>query len=346
MADMTWSIEPLSLFTAIVHPAVTDVLGPGENAYDGVMQDFIVMDDVPYKRPIIDITKLSNTLRRRSATCDMIYKQVGNTALRYIETNQLIAATKQCDHEFYQGALQDFAAKRMETFNNKIIPFFLASNRTDIATNAWFGDVNRASTTMFSTNAFDGIIKWIAYYVNAGTIASAQTFTIPTVDFYDPAHYGDAYNAIVAAYQKQTDLMKALPTLDRVIYCDTATLVGYRGYLRSLGNPISVDTVAAFWGSKLEQFTSYNGIPIIDVPIWNLALNDILGTGQYNHQVILTVRNNFIFATDKSYGGGPNFDTGLLIWYRYIDMSMYYQQFLKGGTQISLPEFIVYGSNA
>ena len=242
--------------------------------------------------------------------------------------------------------MQDFAYKRMVTYGNKIIPFFLASNRTDIATNAWFGDVNRAATTTFSTNAFDGIIKWIAFYVNAGTIASAQTFTIPTVDFYDPANYGTAFAAIEAAYQKQTDLMKALPTLDRVIYCDTATLVGYRGYLRSLGNPVAVDTVAAFWGSKLEQFSSYNGIPIIDVPIWNLALNDILGTGQYNHQVILTVRNNFIFATDKSYGEGPDFNQALNIWYRQFDMTWYYQQFLKGGTQISLPEFIVYGSNA
>jgi hypothetical protein len=343
MNETPWIIEPLSMFNAIVHPSFTDLLPPGDGAYDGVMQDFMVMDNVPYKRPIVDIRKMYNVLAPRDKSCEVIYKKIGSTGLRDIETLELIAATKNCKHEFYQGALRDWASKDMETFGSKIVPFFLGATRLDIASNAWFGDITRAATSSFNTNSYNGIVSWIKAYIADGTIAAAQTYVPTAVDYRLPANYAAAYAAIDNAYVKQTELMHNLSGLDKVIYCDEATLAGYNGYLRTLGTTSEV--IDVMFGGSIRRVNSYNGIPIIVVPVFGPILNDILGAG-YHHMVILTIRRNFIFATDKNYGEGPNFDQALVIWYRQYDLSWYYQQFLKAGTQIALPEFIVFGISA
>lgn len=345
MNETPWIIEPLSMFNAIVHPSFTDLLPAGDGAYDGVMQDFMVMDNVPYKRPIVDIYKKFNILAPRDKSCELVYKKIGTTGLRDIETIELVSATKNCKHEFYQGALRDWAAKDMETFGSKIVPFFLGATRTDLASNAWFGDISRSVTTTntFSTNAYNGIVSWIKSYITDGTIASGQTFTPTATNYRDPAHYIDAFNAIDSAYQQQTELMHNLAGLDKVIYCDEATLAGYNGYLRSLGTTSEV--IDVMFAGQVRRVNAYNGIPIIVVPLFGPVLADLLGAG-YHHMVILTIRRNFIFATDKNYGEGPNFDQALVIWYRQFDLSWYYQQFLKAGTQIALPEYIVFGQSA
>lgn len=341
--DQQWIIEPLAMFDAIVHPSITDLLPAGTGAYDGVMQDFVVMDDVPYKRPIVDLTKKYNILAARDKSCALVYKQIGTTDLRDIETRQLFAGTQMCKHEFYQGALRDWANKDSETFGNKITPFFLDAVRTDLATNAWFGDDTRTNTGQyaFSVTAFNGIFKWIATYISNGKIAAAQTFTPAATNYRDPANYGDAFAAIDAAWQKQTVLLQNIPGENKVIYCDQAVLDGYRGYVRSLGT--TTDKLEVAFGGGMKTLDSYNGIPIVAVPIWAPVLQDMNGNTGYHHAVILTIRRNFIFATDKNYGEGPNNDQALVIWYYQKELSWYYQQFLMAGTQIALPEFIVFG---
>lgn len=342
--DATWIIEPLAMFDAIVHPSITDLLPAGSGAYDGVMQDFVVMDNVPYKRPIVDITKRYNIMAARDKSCDLVYKQIGSTDLRDIETRQLYTATKMCKHEFYQGALRDWADKDMETFGSKITPFFLDATRTDIATNAWFGDDTRTNTGQysFSVTAYNGIFKWIASYIASGKIATAQTFTPATTNYRDPANYADAFNAIDSAWQKQTVLLQNIPGENKVIYCDQAVLDGYRGYVRQLGT--TTDKLEVAFGTGMKTLDSYNGIPIVAVPIWAPVLENLKGANA--HAVILTIRRNFIFATDKSYGEGPMNNQALVIWYRQFDLSWYYQQFMLAGTQIMLPEFIVFGETA
>ena len=343
MENKTVSIEPLQFFDLITHPTFTDVLPEGTGAYDGVLKDFVMMDNVPYKRPIVDLTPYYNIIQRRDASCEPNYKKVGKATLRDIEVAELESNTKMCKHEFYQGALRDWLKEDMDTFGAKIIPFFLKANRTDIASNAWFGDDSRAATTQFSTNAFNGVSKWIKYYINNGTIASAQTLTLTASNYRAPANYAAAFAAIDGAYQAQTELMHNMPGLEKVIYCDEATLAGYRGYMKNLGT--STDTLVMMTENGAKEVDAYNGIPIQVVPIWGACLTDILGAG-YHHQVILTIRNNFIFATDKNYGEGPDNNEALVIWYRRYDKSWYYQQFMKAGTQIAYPEFLVYGISA
>lgn len=336
-------IQPLAMFDMIVHPSFEGLLPTGTGAYDGVLADFVVMDNVPYKRPIVDISPIFNILAPRDKSCDVIYKKIGSTGLRNIETIELIGATKQCKHEFYQGALRDWLAKDYDTFGEKIIPFFLGATRTDLASNAWFGDITRNATTTFNTNSYNGIVSWIKAYIAAGTIAAAQTYIPAATDYRAAAGYAAAYAAIDNAYVKQTELMHNLPGLAKVIYCDEATLAGYNGYLRTLGTTSEV--IDVMFGGSIHRVNAYNGIPIISVPLFGPVLNDILGAG-YHHMVILTIRNNFIFATDKNYGEGPESNEALVIWYERNELSWKYQQFLKAGTQIALPEFIVFGISA
>lgn len=345
MAELgTWVIEPLSMFNNVVHPSYTGVI-PGDGAYDGVLSDFVIMDNVPYKRPIVDIYPQYNILQPRDKSCELVYKQVGTTGLRDIETRELYGATKNCRNEFYQGALRDWRAKDMDTFGAKITPFFLKACQIDMATNSWFGDINRTNTNAytFSVCGYDGILKWIAKYIALGTIASAQTFTPAATDYRNPTNYQDAYNAIDAAWRQQTELMHNWPDAEKVIYVDQATLDGYRGYVRSIGT--NLDFVEVAYAGGMKKLVSFNGVAIQPVPLFAPVLNMLLGAG-YHHLVILTIRGNLLFATDKNYGEGPDGKEALTIWWRQIDMSFYYQQFMKAGTQIALPEFIVFGQSA
>ena len=336
------SIEPLAMFEVIVHPAFTSLVGPGDGVLDGVLGDTVVMDNVPNRRPIIDITPQFNILQREDANCELIYKRVGTTALRYVETTQMYGATQHCKHEFYQGALKDFRSNR-EVFETKITPFFLAANRTDIASNFWFGDVSRINTSAltFSSTIYDGIWKWIGLYTG-NLIPAAQIFTPAATDYRNPAHYVDAFNAIDAAWRSQGILMRAYSPQNKVIYCDQATLDGFTEYCKLLG---TTSDVIVNWLESDITFDSYHGTPIVVVPLWEPMLNDILGAG-FHHAVLMTMRRNFIFATDKSYGNDEEGDgggDGLVVWYRKINRSWYQQQFLLGGTQIRVPEFITAG---
>lgn len=332
-------IEPLAMFDVIVHPAFTSLIGPGEGLYDGVIGDFMIMDNVPNKRPIIDITPKFNIMQREDKNCELIYKRIGTTALRYVTTDQMYGASQHCRHEFYQGALKDFRSNK-EVFENKIVPFFLGATRTDLASNCWFGDTSRidTGTLQFSTTVFNGIWKWIETYTGT-LIPAGQIFTPAATDYRNPAHYVDAFNAIDAAWRAQSVLMRAYPPKNKVIYCDQATLDGFTEYMKLLG---TTSDVIVQWLMSDVKFDAYHDSPIVVVPLWEPVLSDILGVG-FHHAVLMTVRKNFIFATDKTYGEGPDDNEALVIFYRRINRSWYYQQYLLGGTQIILPEFITAG---
>lgn len=342
-----WVIEPLAQFTAILQPNFEDLLPTGSDPFGGFLNDFVVMDDIPYHKPVIDIFPKFKILARRDASCDLVYKQIGKFAMRDIETHELFGGTKMCKQEFYSqegGALRNFRDKDMQTFGKYITPFFQGAIRIDMATNVWFGDINRTdlSTYQFSTTAFPGVFKWIATYIASGDIPAGQTFTPAATDYRDPAHYQDAYNAILAAWQKQSVLMRNWPPASKIMYVDLPVLEGYREYMKQLGTESK--QIQVWFQNGVIELDQFNGIPIVAVPIWEPVLQDLNGNTGFHHTVLLTVRKNLIFGTDKNYGEGPDLDMALVIWYRQIDLSWYYQQFLKAGTQIALPSFIVYGT--
>lgn len=345
-AQGEWIIEPLSQFVAIVQPTFEDLLPEGQGAFDGFLNDFVVMDDVPFHKPVVDITPKYNILQRRDASCELVYKQIGKFGMRDIETHELYGGTQMCKQEFYSqegGALRNFRDKDMDTFGKYITPFFLQACRMDMASNVWFGDINRTnlSTYQFSTCAFPGIFKWISTYIASGNIPTAQTFTPAATDYRSPAHYQDAFNCFQTAWQKQSVLMQNWPPASKIIYCDLAMLQGYREYMKQLGT--TSDTIKVWFNDGVTDLDAFNGIPIAAVPVWEPILNDLNGNTGFHHAIILTIRKNFIFATDKNYGEGPDLNEALVIWYRRINLSWYYQQFLKGGTQIAIPSMVVFG---
>lgn len=350
-----WIIEPLSQFSVIVQPTFEDLLPQGNGAFDGFLNDVVYMDNVPYHKPMIDITPVFNILQRRDASCELVYKQIGKFGMRDIETHELYAGTQICKTEFYQGALKNFREKDMQTFGKYITPFFLGATRTDIASNFWFGDINRTnlSTYQFSYCAYPGIFKWISTYIASGTIPAAQTFTPAATNYRNQANYQDAFNALQAAWQCQNVLMQNWPAEAKIIYCDLPVLQGYREYMKQLGTTSEVievyfnsgwaDVAGADKEPIVKKLTAFNGIPIAAVPLWEPMLNDLNGGTGFHHAIILTIRKNFVFATDKNYGEGPALDEALVIFYWRQTLSWYYQQFLKAGTQIALPSMVVFG---
>jgi len=330
-----FSISPLQFFEATIAPTFADLV-PGNMPYDGTLHEFTLMDDVVNKRPIIDIRRVKNILQRRDASCDINYKRVAGVGTRQIEVMELAGGAKHCKHEFYQGCLKDWRNDD-PLFGNKVLPFFQDAAKTDIASNSYFGKVSRVVNPawQWSLNLYDGVFEWIFKYINAGVIPATQTITIPAgMDFRQKT--ADAYQLIKQLYDKQNTLMRSFPAKEKAFYVSQAVADGYRTYLQQLGNG-SCCAIEAYTNGI--DILAYNGIPIYVEPIWEPILEELNGAN--THAAILTLRGNFVFATDKRYGEGPELNEALMVWYEERELSWYYQMFLKAGTQIALPEHVV-----
>ena len=61
------------------------------------------------------------------------------------------------------------------------------------------------------------------------------------------------------------------------------------------------------------------------------------------HACILTIRGNFVFATDKTYGEAtPEGVKALMVWYSYDELTWKYANFMRAGTGIAYPEHMVF----
>lgn len=307
--------------------------------FTGTLNEFRLMDNVVTTRTIFDIKRTRNILQRRNATCELIYKQIAGASTRTISVDELAAATTLCKHEFYQGCLKEFR-NNDPLFGNKILPYFKSATMTDVASNAYFGDISRTEspTAEWSTTKFDGVFKWIAKYYADGTIPASQGMTMPTVNFITTPL--QAFTVLSSMYHKQSALMRAQPNSEKAFYVDQEVLDGYLLYLQQTTGTSAVG---------VEQYTNgittyaFNGIPIYVEPLWSPILFELYGADK--HAAILTLRRNFIFGTDKNYGeddedGEENH--ALNVWYERKDMQWYYQMFLKAGTQIGLPSMVVF----
>lgn len=338
----TFTLPSLAFYEYIIAPAfadqATDAIG-----FNGTLSEFTVMDNVVSSRTIVDIRRAQNIMQRRDASCDIIYKNLFGATTRKISTEEIYGAVKFCRNEFYQGCLKEFRAKD-PLFGNKILPYFKAAINTDLTTNAYFGDVDRISspTAAFSTDIFDGIFKWMKRYTTLSVIPSAQTASIaPGTDF--KATPATAFNLIKALYDKQPILMRSSFTkAQRAFYVSPEIAEGYEDYLIATGAGNTAYTTDVTNGIKR---LAYKDVMILQEPLWTATLTELNG-GTEAYAAILTVRGNFVFATDKTYGEGEDGTTALEVWYDKEQMTWKYRMFLKAGTQIALPEFIVYSISA
>ncbi len=125
---------------------------------------------------------------------------------------------------------------------------------------------------------------------------------------------------------------------EKAFYVSQGVLDGYQEYLRLLGDG-SAHTFAQY--ANGVTVSSYNNIPIFPEPVWEPVLAELYGGPNYN-AAVLTLRGNFIWATDKEYGEGEDLKRAIMMWYEDKDLTWYSQQFLKAGTQIALPEHVVF----
>lgn len=329
-----FSIPAQSFYELIIQPAFAD-LAPAGTPFNGELGEFTVMDDVPFRRSIVDIKGVQNILQRRDASCDIIYKKVLGTSSRVITVEEVYGATQLCRNEFYKNCLKDWRNSD-PVFGNKILPFFLKAIYADITSNAYFGDVNRVTlvTDTWSTGIFDGIFKWIKTYITAGIIPAGQTLAIADGTDFN-ATPATAYALIKSMYAAQSVLMRSWAPTQKAFYVSQEIAQGYDDYLIAAG--VAAGTVRVVVNG-IERL-SYKGIPILVENTWTPIITQIKGSAGYAG--VLTIRGNWIFATDAEYGEGADGKTALQVWYDEKDMRWYYRMFLKAGTQIALPEHTV-----
>jgi hypothetical protein len=208
---------------------------------------------------------------------------------------------------------------------------------TDVASNSYFGDTARIvnATAIWNTNSFDGVFKWISKYYAAGVIPTTQSIAISDGTDYT-ATPSAAYTLIKGMYDKQNVIMRSSLPTDKAFYVSQEIASGYEDYL------IATGTNANGWVDLTTgiRTLAYKGIPILVEPLFTPVITELKGSIGY--AAVLTFRGNFIFATDTSYGEGPNADEALRVFWSDETMTWNWQFFMKAGTQIALPEHVIF----
>lgn len=327
------SISGPNLFKVLLAPNFGDFL-PDTGTYNGFFGEFAVMNDVKESRKIIDLTRYRNILKRRDASCKIVYEPVGAASMRRINVTELYGATQNCAEEFYQGCLTEWRNSD-PVFLDNIGTFFRKAIREDMITNMYFGDITRAKVANdpWAVNEFDGVVTILQKYIAQGVIPSSQTDTIPAGDI-------SAANAKVyleAMHAAQDEMLQLYPNSEKAFYIDQQWADAYEDYLIQTG---ATNGSAVNFVQDGITVRAYKGIPIIVNPIFAPVLRQTTGDAS-PHLGILTIRGNFIFATDSSYGEGPNLNEALKIWYDWNELSWKWLMFLKAGTQVFLPQHVV-----
>lgn len=328
------TISKSEFYDVIIAPAFADII-PSGFPFKGLLNEFTLMDDVAGSKKIVNIRKLHNILQRRDASCDINYKKVMGADTRIITTDEVYAATKFCRNEFYQGCLKDFR-NGDPIFVDKILPTFIEAILTDVAANAYFGDTSRVheENDNWRVNAFNGIFYWMKRYITDAAIPAAQTIAIADGTDYAATPSG-AYNLLKSMYAKRPVMMGAMAKKDLAFYVSQDVLDAYTEYLNVTA------TVGGNIVPTMEGFSKvfFNGIEVLVEPLWAPILYELKGGVAY--AAVLTVRGNFVFGYDKNYGEGPDGTDALEVWYETKDMQWYYRYFMKAGTNIALPEYII-----
>jgi hypothetical protein len=316
-------------FLEILKPNLGDLI-PETGYYSGLLGEFTVLDDVVDSRKIVDIKQASNVLQRRDASCNIIYRPVGSASVRRISVTELYGATQYCGQEFYQGCLKDWR-NADSSFVPRIFQFWRAAIRKDLVSNMYFGDTSRvdAAGAPWSTNKFDGIFTHWKQNIASGVLPAAQAFNVPA-GAMTPAQ---AKQYLEDMYQARDEFSKLLMPEELSYTIDQEWADAYELYLESTGTGTSNMTNYVQNG---VQYRAYRGIPIMVNKFFNPILRQI--TGGDAHFGTLTLRGNYMFATDKSYGEGPNLNEALRVWYSDDELTWKYLNVLKAGTAIIAPE--------
>lgn len=326
-------INPNAYYELLVKPHFADLIPQGQ--FNGTLAEFTVMDDVSSKRKIVEILGNSNILKRRDASCNLVFSPVGKASIRQIETDKIYGATQHCENEFYQGCLEDFQNKDPK-FRDYILDFFLKAIRVDINSNAYFGDITRADDTagVWNWNTFDGVFKHLANFISDGVIAANQTSALDS-GVITPTQ---AFEYLSWAWGNQDIFLKHLPDNMKAFYVSQSILDAYEDFLILTGGAQKIE----YYQNGIPNL-KFKRIPLLPETSWDPIMN-VLNGGDDAHAVILTIRGNFVFATDKSYGEAtPQGVEALRVWFDDNNLTWKYANFMKAGTGIAYPEHSVIG---
>ena len=328
-----FTVAPRQFHELIVMPQFGDYLDGDILVPSTEEGDWSVMDNVVVDRPIIELRSGQNILKRRDATCKLIYSPVGKLSARRIRTEPLYAASEDCVEEFYQGCFEDFSNENFDLFGENVMPMMEKGVAADLYVNKYFGDVSRPSdpTGRWSWNKFDGVFTHLAKYIATGVLPAEQTFTIPAGTL-TPVQ---ANEALEAAYVRQEANLRLEADSDKAFYVDEHLANAYDDYLKLSGQTTIIDRMT------MLPVLKKRGIEI-RIKKWDGPLGALNG-GVPAHAVILTLKGNFIYGADSKYGGGPRRNEAVRIWWSDDDNVWKRQIHLKSGTEWANPQMVSFG---
>lgn len=328
-------VKPKALHELIIMPQFGDVLDDGGSVTQPSDEegDWMIMDNVVGGRSIMDLFGGQNILKRRDATCKLIYGPVGRLSARKIYAEALYAAVEDCVEEFFQGAFEQWEMENWDLIFENVMPILEKGIATDLYCNKYFGDVSRASDTngIWSWNRIDGIFTQYKKYIASGVIPSAQTFSIAAGALTPAA----ANTVLQTAYDKQDGLLMFFDDDLKAFYVDKKLANAYHQYLIDSGNTVMGERMS---GAPMLFFKGIR----VKIKKWDGPLA-ALNSGTEAHACILTLRGNWLYGTDSKYGGGPRRNEAVRIWYSQDDDVWKRQVHLKSGTEIAAPQHTVFG---
>lgn len=329
-------INSNAFHTLIVHPTFQANEPQYNGSYNGTLGEFTVFDNVSLANgsPLIDLFRKKNILQRRDASCKTNWKQIAKGSNRKIKTEELYGAIEDCQDEFYQGCLKDFCNQNKK-FRDFILQFFKQAIFDDLSSNVYFGNVSRPADPdgVFSWNIFDGIFAKYAEYIIQDNELSPESMPIITSDTANGISPSEAFKTLNDMYKKQSYVLRGQLASDKAFYVDTALAEAYIDYCISIGKEAG-DISMMMNGVPTLKFKQ---IPIFVEPTWQPVL-EALNKEKPAYAAILTIRGNFAFSTNNTYGKGANLDQALRVWYSEDDEVWRYKADFCAGTDIISPQ--------
>lgn len=338
-------MEPLivdshALYELMIQPHFQDLVPEFNGSYSGALNEFTLMDEVSLSRgtPIMDITPQGNFLKRKDKGCKTDWSKVASTSDRRIHVDKLYGAVEDCEDEFYQGCLQDFYDQAPK-FRDIVLSIFKKGMGLDLAVNSYFGDVGRAAedTGKWNWNTFDGVFTKIANYVADSTIPASQVLGALVSGAVSPSV---AYGYFQSAFDKRSPMMRAMSSTEQGYYVNYDLAIGLWRYYKSLG--IEQERTIDIYQQGIPALR-FEGIPVYVEPLWDTILKMLNGGTTAAHALVLTLRGNWIFGTNKDYGGGKDRKQALRVWWSEDDEVWRRKMHLTAGTEIAVPEHTVFG---
>lgn len=328
-----FKVDPKSFHELIIQPEFGDTLGTDGGVLVASPEegDWMIVDNQRHSLPILDMFAKGNILKRRDATCKLIYSPVARLSNRYITDEKLYAATEDCGEEFYQGSFDDYSVANFSVFGQNIMPMLEKSVSTDLYSNKYFGSVSRVSDSngKWSWNKFDGIFNHYAQYVANGTVTVA-----PIVIPADPTP-AQVFAILKQMVQAQDDILANFNDDEKAFYVD-------KKIYDLLGDYYTLSGVGFINLAELQAGRATLYVQGIEVrwKKWAPILK-ALGGGVQKNAIILTLKGNFVYKCDSTYGGGLNRNEAVRVWWSDDDNTFKRQLHMRSGTQIAAPQHTV-----